>query len=295
VVGASWTTFSPDESKVIVAANGLLTLRDVSTAHRAPSITSVTLPSTSTGEPYFGSMPDWAPDGRHVVFTATSGDLPTAKMARHIRGSAIAWLGVQGTTFSGFELLTDSRGVLTNDCQAGLSSPDNVAIHGPGRESFANPIFSPDSAWIAFSRGDCESEGDPSAELIVTRAERGAPMDHLVRMNTDVAGAALSNLTNGMPTWGPRIKSNVAWIAFTSTRNYGLVIAPGTGVLHRVGWPVRQLWVAAIDMTKLGTGQEASYPAFRMPSQDYDENNHRPFWTVDVIPDAPVNIDPRVN
>ncbi len=32
-----------------------------------------------------------------------------------------------------------------------------------------------------------------------------------------------------------------------------------------------------------------------MPSQDYDENNHRPFWTVDVIPDAPVNIDPRVN
>ena len=293
VVGASWVTFSPDESKVIVAANGLLSLRDVSTPHSAPLLASMTLPLAATQKSYFGSMPDWAPDGRHVVMTATAGDLPTAEMARHIRGSSIAWIGVQGSTFSGFEVLAESRGIVTSDCQAGLGSPDNVAIHGPGRESYANPMFSPDSAWIAFSRGDCESEGDPSAEVIVTKAEAGATMDHLVRMNTDVGGAALANLTNGMPTWGPRIKSNLAWIAFTSTRNYGLVIAPGTGVLHRVGWPVRQLWVAAIDVTKLGTGQEASYPAFRMPSQDYDENNHRPFWTVDVIPSAPINIDPR--
>jgi hypothetical protein len=118
-------------------------------------------------------------------------------------------------------------------------------------------------------------------------------MDHVVRLNTDVGGVRVVNVTNGMPTWGPRIKSNVGWIAFTSTRDYGLVLAPGTRVLHRVGWPVRQLWVAAIDLTKLGTGQESSYPAFRMPSQDFDENNHRPFWTVDVIPDTPVTIDPR--
>jgi hypothetical protein len=295
VVGASWVTFSPDENKIITAANGQLTLRDLATAHRAPSIAPVALPVAPSGSPYFGSMPDWAPDGRHVAMTATAGDLPTAKMARHIRGSSIAWMSAQGNAFSGFELLAESRGVVTNDCLNGINSPDNVAIHGSGRESFANPMFSPDSRWVAFSRADCESEGDPTAEIIVTRAERGAAMDHLVRMNTDVGGVPLSLLTNGMPTWGPRIKSNIAWLAFTSTRNYGLVIAPGTGVLRRVGWPVRQLWVAAIDLSKLGTDQEASFPAFRMPSQDFDENNHRPFWTVDVIPDAPVNIDPRVN
>jgi hypothetical protein len=288
-------TFSPDETKIITAAEGLLTLRDISTAHRAPSIMPVALPMTAGKNPYFGSMPDWAPDGRRIVMTATAGDLPTAKKARHIRGSSIAWMSSQGSVFSGFELAAESRGIVTNDCQSGLNSPDNVAIHGPGRESYANPMWSPDSAWLAFSRGDCESEGDPSAEIIVMRAEKGATMDHVARLNSDVSGVALSNLTNGMPTWGPRFMSNIGWIAFTSTRNYGLVIAPGTGVLHRVGWPVRQLWVAAVDLSKLGTGQEASFPAFRMPSQDFDENNHRPFWTVDVIPDAPVNIDPRVN
>jgi len=293
VVGASWVTFAPDETKVIVAAEGLLSVRDISTDHLAPMVNAIALPAVGTSF-YFGSMPDWAPDGKHIAMTATAGELPTAKAARHIRGSSIAWMAAQGTNFTGFELIAESRGVVTNDCLLGLNSPDNVAVHGPGRESYANPMFSPDSNWMAFSRADCESEGDPSAEIIVTRAERGAAMDHVVRLNTDVGGVRVVNVTNGMPTWGPRIKSNVGWIAFTSTRDYGLVLAPGTRVLHRVGWPVRQLWVAAIDLTKLGTGQEASYPAFRMPSQDFDENNHRPFWTVDVIPDTPVNVDPRV-
>jgi len=54
--------------------------------------------------------------------------------------------------------------------------------------------------------------------------------------------------------------------------------------LQKIGYPVRQLWVAAIDLSKLASGQDPSYPAFRIPSQDYDENNHRPFWTRDVLP-----------
>src|SRR5262249_54157087 len=152
VVGASWVTFSPDEMKVIVAANGALSLRDISTPHLAPAIAAITLPMTPSGSPYYASMPDWAPDGKHIVMTATAGDLPTAKMARHIRGSSIAWMTVQGTSFSGFEMLAESRGIVTSDCQSGLNSPDNVAVHGPGRESYGNPMFSPDNAWIAFSR-----------------------------------------------------------------------------------------------------------------------------------------------
>jgi len=46
---------------------------------------------------------------------------------------------------------------------------------------------------------------------------------------------------------------------------------------------VRQLWVAAIDLSKASSG-DPSYPAFRLPAQDLTENNHRPFWTVDVLP-----------
>ena len=29
---------------------------------------------------------------------------------------------------------------------------------------------------------------------------------------------------------------------------------------------------------------DPSYPAFRFSAQDLNENNHRPFWTVDTIP-----------
>ncbi len=96
-----------------------------------------------------------------------------------------------------------------------------------------------------------------------------------------------------MPTWGPRIEDGLAWVAFTTTRDYGLVLAPFSKLLTEIGYPVRQLWVAAIDLRKLGTGEDPSYPAFRIPSQDFDENNHRPFWTVDVLPPSFVRHDPR--
>jgi len=72
------------------------------------------------------------------------------------------------------------------------------------------------------------------------------------------------------------------------------VIASGSGVLKNVAWPVRQLWIAAIDITKTGQGLDPSYPAFRIPSQDFDENNHRPFWTNDVLPPNFIRKDPEI-
>jgi len=36
-------------------------------------------------------------------------------------------------------------------------------------------------------------------------------------------------------------------------------------------------------VSKLGTAEDPSFPAFRLPSQDYDEQNHRPFWIVDDL------------
>ncbi len=276
VIGASWVAFNPDETKVIVASAGALSIRDISSDHIAPRVVDVALPG------YGGSMPDWSPDGTHIAFAATPSTLPTATIARHIRGSSIGWMTAAGDTFNGFELVTESKGTKA-DC-----------IDGPGRESFANPMFSPDSKWLAFSRADCETERDASAEVILAPAQPGAPLNHLLRANTQVGDMKLTNLTNGMPTWGPRISGNMAWVAFTSTRDYGLVIASGSSVLKNVAWPVRQLWIAAIDLTKMAQGLDPSYPAFRIPSQDFDENNHRPFWTYDVLPQNFIRKDPEI-
>ena len=55
-----------------------------------------------------------------------------------------------------------------------------------------------------------------------------------------------------------------------------------------MGTSVRQLWIAAVDLSKLTTSNvttiDPSYPAFRFSAQGLTENNHRPFWTVDVLP-----------
>ena len=255
-IAASWATFSPDDSKLAVAGQGLLTVRNARTAEVIAG--PLELPAGTTG-----SMPDWAPDGKHLVFAASI-DAPIDRLARHLQGSSIAWLTADGMGFAGFESIAKSRGIVAT-CV--------------GKESYANPMFSPDSRWLAFSRGDCESEGDPSSEIILAPAQPNAPQNHLPLANTQVGPQRVTRLQNGMPTWAPTGDGTIAWVAFTSTRDYGAVLTEGS----KVGARVRQLWVAAIDLSKASSG-DPSYPAFRLPAQDLTENNHRPFWTVDVLP-----------
>jgi hypothetical protein len=256
-IAASWATFSPDESQVVVAGQGVLSLRDSTTAQAIG--TPIALPTGTTG-----SMPDWAPDGKHLVFAASK-DATVDRLARHLQGASIAWLSVNGNTFSGLETVAQSRGVVSTACV--------------GQETYANPMFSPDSRWLAFSRGDCESEADASAEVILAAAGPNAAQYKLLRANTQVGGQTLARLQNGMPTWAPSHDPDIGWIAFTSTRDYGVVLTKGSAI----GAEQRQLWIAAIDFTQVGKG-DPSYPAFRLPAQDLTENNHRPFWTVDVLP-----------
>jgi hypothetical protein len=121
----------------------------------------------------------------------------------------------------------------------------------------------------------------------------------LIRANRQVGDQQQTNLTNSMPVWGPTNDPQIAWVAFTSTRDYGLVLTAGSKIGSNEvppfpGVSVRQLWIAAVDMSKLTTDNVASidpsYPAFRFSAQDLTENNHRPFWTVDTIPQ--VNVPP---
>lgn len=298
VVGASWVAFSPDENRIIAASQGNLSVHDVSMPNRAPLIGGgIELPAPG-GVQYFGSMPDWAPDGKHIVFTATAGNIKSSALARHIRGSSIAWMSAttaDPNSFENFEILAPSAGPNPSAC-TDLDTPDNVSTLGAGAESYANPMFSPDSQWLLYSRANCETERDPSAEIILTAAASKASPNHLLRANSSVGSATLQNLTNSMPTWGPRISSSgphIAWVAFSSTRDFGLVLAPGTQILHLNSYPVRQLWIAAIDLDKAASGADPSYPAFRLPAQDYDENNHRPFWIHDALTHF-THIDPVI-
>ena len=252
-VSASWATFSPDDSKLVVAGQGALSVVNASDATPVGA-GLIPLPSG-----VFGTMPDWAPDGKHLVFASvTSGE-----KARHLHNSSIGWLSADGDNFSGYEIIAESK---LKSC-------------GDNSEAYANPMFSPDSKWLAFSHADCESENDPTAKIVLARAEPNAEQIALDLANTQVGEQTQTNLQNGMPTWAPALDGNIGWVAFTSTREYGLVL--NTGATPEPA--TRQLWVAAVDLSKVGQG-DPSYPAFRLPAQDLTENNHRPFWAIDVLP-----------
>lgn len=252
-LAASWATFSPDDSKLVVSGQGSLTV--VNAADATPvGAGLIPLPSG-----VYGTMPDWAPDGKHLAFASVQ----SGEKARHLQASSIAWLSADGDSFRNYELIAESK---RKSC-------------GELTEAYANPMFSPDSKWLAFSHADCSSEGDPTAEVVLARAEPNAEQLRLELANTQVGDAKLDHLQNGMPTWAPALDGNIAWIAFTSTRKYGLVLNGDANS----GSGMRQLWVAAVDLSKVGQG-DPSFPAFRLPAQDLTENNHRPFWAIDVLP-----------
>jgi hypothetical protein len=123
------------------------------------------------------------------------------------------------------------------------------------------------------------SEKDPTAQVNVVRAQAGATPQPLTRANTLVNDATIATgLYNNMPTWAPTQEGDLAWVAFTSTRDYGAVLSQGSSF----GRELRQLWIAAVNLKKLGAG-DPSYPAFHAPFQELSENSHRPFWAEDAL------------
>jgi hypothetical protein len=141
------------------------------------------------------------------------------------------------------------------------------------------PMFDPSSQWIAFVKSASSSEKDSTAQVNIVRAAPSSTPQALTRANTLVNDSTIqTGLYNNMPTWAPTENSDLAWVAFTSTRDYGVVLAQGS----TFGKQLRQLWIAAVDMKKLGDG-DPSYPAFHAPFQELSENSHRPFWAEDAL------------
>jgi hypothetical protein len=285
-IASSWSSFSPDAGSIVTASVGVMTVRDVASGQPIGGTGVIALPTNTAG-----SMPDWSPDSQHLVFASTPISSPNTSYGRHLYGSSIAMMTASGTGFADYQVVAQST---QTNCQpileGGLGDP---AYNEAGaRETYANPAFSLDSKWLLFSRADCESEEDPTAELILAPAEPSAPQNHLTNANRQEGDHLIESSTNGMPVWGPTNDPKIRWIAFTSARNYGLVLGPTSQFNNSLTPPfpsyqVRQLWIAAVDLSKLQAGVtsvDPSYPAFRFSTQSLSENNHRPFWTVDTLP-----------
>ena len=248
-IANAWSTFNPDATRVVSAKGGVMKLIDGDTG--AP-IGGGTGAIPLGGK--FGTQPDWAPDGHRLVFAYGA-----SNKDRGVQGSSIARLDHAADAFSNLVIIRQSSG---------------------SSDTYGYPMFDPTSQWIVYMHATGASDKNAAAKLFIAKAEAGAAEVELTLANTIVAdGVVPTGIANNMPTWAPSSDpGEVRWIAFASKRDYGLVLANGS----KYGDELQQLWVAAIDPAKLGNG-DPSYPAFRLPFQLLNENNHRPFWAEDAL------------
>ena len=139
------------------------------------------------------------------------------------------------------------------------------------------PAFSPDDAFIAFTRiaGSGNVYSVPEAEVFVVPSAGGVAT-RLKANDAPSCQTALHSpgLTNDWPKWSPDVgRANgktYYWITFSSQR---------TGV--------PQLYVTALVLD--GAGKLSTYPALYLWNQPATEGNHTPAWDHLQIP--PITVD----
>jgi len=141
------------------------------------------------------------------------------------------------------------------------------------------PSFTPDSGYIAYGAG-VNSRGRNTVgnvevaypgSLFLVKASGGAAP---TRLDTACGGARDCYL----PNFSPYDDGGYVWLVFYSLRDYGNTLAGTKGTQRR------QMWVTAIDKSKLGTGADPSSVPYWLPLQDSKTDNMSAFWAVPPPP-----------
>jgi hypothetical protein len=250
---SAWATFDPDAKYVVQSKQGVMTLRDAKTG--------ATVGANNGLIPLglLGIQPDWAYDGKHIVFAQATKDRAGGTTVRQVSTTIAA----TGVTFGALDVLVPA-------------AADTL---------YGYPMYNPTNEFIVFVKGK-GIEKDLTDQLQLVKAALSQTALPLTRANTLVNdGTVATGIENNMPTWAPTAGPDVQWVAFASRRDYGFVLANGS----KFGDDKQQLWIAAVDVSKLGTGVDPSYPAFRVPFVELTENAHRPFWALDALAPNPAD------
>jgi hypothetical protein len=246
-IGMGSAAFSPDGELLLVADRGTLTLRDPKTGAPVGGDGKVSLPPMTKA-----THPDWSPDGS-AVLVAISDDVTNAE----IKGGSIARLPFDAATqkFGPLEVLVDSTG-----------DADNNFF----------PRWSPDGRHLAYVHATSTSRDAKNAELRLLPAAGGTPVP--LRLASSRVGQIddVPDLGSTMPAW-TRGADGTTWLAFASTRPYGLV-RPVKGA--------SQIWVAAVDANR---EDDPSYAAFWLSCQDPTKVGNTPVWAPAPTNDVPAD------
>ena len=206
--------------------------------------------------------PDWSLDGQRIAYVRVG---TAGTMQRMWNGSIYQVAAGGGAP----QLLVAAPDVLHNEYY---------------------PTYAPDGRLLVFDEstctsgnakgGECNADTNATATLKALDSMVGGTPVVLANANKPgVADGATTALTNSFPKWNPFVfqktvsGGHLAWITFSSKRQYGLRMPPGSGTL---------LWMAAIDLDA-PAGTDPSYVAFALPFQDITTSNHIAQWTSQIV------------
>ncbi|MDB4966252.1 MAG: hypothetical protein JWN44_1941 [Myxococcales bacterium] len=241
-----FSTFNADATRLLVNNGSSLSLVDPKTG--------MSLPAYGPGLPTANAAhPTWSPDGTLVAFVNNIAS-----------GSAVDY------TTGDLQLIGASAGDT-------FTAPMPLVSNSTGDPAFKAPswpTFSPDSQWIAYAAGVnsrarlTNQNGTvtdyPGALFMISRSGGTA-----VRL--DNACAAARNCF--LPNFSPYDAGGYYWMVFYSLRDYGNAQV-GTKNTKR-----RQMWVTAIDKSKVAAGDASQVP-YWLPDQDAKTDNMSAFWAV---------------
>lgn len=233
----SYFTFSPDASQMATSSTDGITIRNVADGR-------LLVAGLSGGG---ATMPDWSPDGMHIVYVRNTTPFPLPIDQPFITGGTIETLVFEGGGFV----------------------PGVTIANGGGNNYY--PAYTPDGDWVSFNRSASNTaNGDAlDAELWVARADGSGGEVHL-----DAADFPGDSWAKWDPTEYLDRGSNIYWLSWSSTRGFGLRWADGGGQV--------QLWMAAFDESLAEAGMDPMSAAFRLPFQDRASGNHIAQWVTSI-------------
>jgi hypothetical protein len=257
---AATLALSRDGRQVLVSFGtntdaGHLAVREIATGRELARLD----PAALRGGGFY--FPDWSPDGQAIVGTVG----PPGAHPWSVAGGSIVVLPYGGGRFG------EARTVVPQDDRAGL-------FH-------YYPTWSPDGAWIAFVSAPLpgESYGNAQSRLRLISRDGGRVYD----LDNASQGAGK---TSTYPRFAPVMQDQceVLYLTFNSKMDYGFL---KNSARPKVGSPPPQLWMSALDLRALPSGDPSRAPVW-LPFQEAQATNLLGAWTQQVVCRAQADCGP---